>query len=449
MPSPEARRAALHLRLHVDGVTGAAELARALGVDGSTMRRLVAGDPRVLAIGQARARRYALRRVVRGVDAPIPVHALDADGRAHAVAALEPIEPRGFAVVFIDGRVETTDDLPYFLRDLCPAGFLGRAYARGVASRLGLPDDLARWTLDDHVRALVDDGADVPGGFVLGARALELALATPAPSPLARADRVEAYPRLAYRALMHGSPGASVGGEQPKFLTRRADPDVDVLVKFSPPVGDRVGRRVADLLVAEHLALELLAAHGYAAARSAIVTGGERVFLEVERFDRVGAHGRVGYVSLRALDADFGAAPTSWSGSLTAVAARWPALRALIPVAAELELFGHFIANTDMHLGNLALALDGLTPIALAPLYDMLPMAYAPRANDLVPIEPLAPRFEARWAASWTRALTLARAYWDVVAQHPEISAEFRAIARAHEPVLVGAAAVGSRLALR
>jgi hypothetical protein len=84
---------------------------------------------------------------------------------------------------------------------------------------------------------------------------------------------------------------------------------------------------VADLLVAEHLALELLAAHGYAAARSAIVTGGERVFLEVERFDRVGAHGRVGYVSLRALDADFGAAPTSWSGSLTAVAARWPAPR--------------------------------------------------------------------------------------------------------------------------
>lgn len=449
MSGPEARRAALYLRLQADGVTGAAALARALGVDGSTMRRLVAGDPRVLAIGQARARRYALRRVVRGVDAPIPVHTLDAEGRAHAVAALEPIEPRGFAVEFTDGRVETTDDLPCFLRDLCPAGFLGRAYARGAAARLGLPDDLTRWTLDDHVRALVDDGADGPGCFVLGARALERALTTPPAVPIPRADRAEAYPRLAARALELGPVESWAGGEQPKFLARRAEPDVDVLVKFSPPVGERVGRRVADLLVAEHLALELLAAHGYAAARSAILTVGERVFLEVERFDRVGAHGRVGCVSLRALDADFGAAPTHWSGSLAAIAARWPALRDAVPRAAELELFGHAIANTDMHLGNLSLALDGLTPVALAPVYDMLPMAYAPRANDLVPLEPVAPRFEARWAACFARVVALARAYWDAVATHPQISPEFQAIARAHDAPLAAAAGVGSRLAPR
>ncbi len=411
----------------------------------STAPRCAASSPATRGSSRSvrRARRYALRRVERGVDAPIPVHALDAEG-AHAVAALEPIEPRGFAVVFADGRVETTDDLPHFLRDACPGGFLGRAYARGAAARLGLPGDLARWTLDDHVRALVDDGADVPGCFVLGARARELALTAPAPIP--RADRAEAYPRLAARALALGPEGSSAGGEQPTFLARRGEPDVGVLVKFSPPVGERVGRRVADLLVAEHLALELLAAHGYAAARSAIVTGGERVFLEVERFDRVGAHGRVGCVSLHALDADFGAAPTGWSGSLAAVAARWPALRDVVPRAAELELFGHCIANTDMHLGNLPLALEGLTPAALAPVYDMLPMAYAPRANDLVPIEPLAPRFEARWAACFARVVALARTYWDAVATHPQISPELQAIARAHDAPL---AAVGARLAPR
>lgn len=71
----------------------------------------------------------------------------------------------------------------------------------------------------------------------------------------------------------------------------------------------RNATRWADLLIAEHTALTILHNAGIVAARSEPVrleqNGTTRQFLIVQRFDREGAGGRRGIVSLRMLDAEF------------------------------------------------------------------------------------------------------------------------------------------------
>ena len=83
-----------------------------------------------------------------------------------------------------------------------------------------------------------------------------------------------------------------------------ADGDSDlrhVIVKFSEPVDNHpAARRWADLLICEHLASEVLADEINASARSELVWSQGRLCLEVTRFDRSGAHGRRGCVTLAA-----------------------------------------------------------------------------------------------------------------------------------------------------
>ena len=57
---------------------------------------------------------------------------------------------------------------------------------------------------------------------------------------------------------------------------------------------------------------------------------------------------------------------------------------------ATLWHFGQLIANEDMHEGNLSFqpALPGEVGLRLAPVYDMLPMMYAPaRGVEIAPRE--------------------------------------------------------------
>src|SRR5690606_21128255 len=166
------------------------------------------------------------------------------------------------------------------------------------------------------------------------------------------------YVALARDQIAAGPAGSSARGEQPKFLATLQPQGTPMLVKFSPPLGTEVGRRWADLLVCEHLAHGVVAGAGLPAARSGLVITSERMFLEVERFDRT-PHGRQGFVSMRALDMELVGGLRSWSdtavelqrqGRIDAIAAR---------AISWLELFGHLIANTDMHGGNLAFLCDG------------------------------------------------------------------------------------------
>jgi hypothetical protein len=126
----------------------------------------------------------------------------------------------------------------------------------------------------------------------------------PAPLPV---DRATDYP-LWHAPPAPGLPGSSAGGEQPKFCayTERGH----VLVKFSAPDDNPVSERWRDLLLAEHLALSVLG------VETEVFDFGPQRFLEVPRFDRIGQLGRLGVLSLRALDAEF----------VGDVSAPWPSL---------------------------------------------------------------------------------------------------------------------------
>ncbi|MCX6938227.1 MAG: type II toxin-antitoxin system HipA family toxin YjjJ [Verrucomicrobia bacterium] len=455
-----ARRAiitlpALTLRLQAQGPQTALQLAAAAGVDRSQVSRtLAAANDAVVQIGAARRARYALRRPVRTIGARWPIFRIDDVGRAHEWGELEAFHG-GFRMTWaatasplwagafadVDGWV---DGCPFFVSDLRPQGFLGRALARRLSDSLLLPADPTRWSDDDTLVFLQTAGDDLPGNLVVGETPLRRALAQPdnAPDWVADSDRATRYPALAAESMQTGVPGSSAGGEQPKFLVYLqpaplAAPDVSppppqaVLVKFSQPLDTPSGRRWADLLAAESHALAILTAAGEAAGEARVLDAGGRRFLEVPRFDRVGAHGRRGVVSLGALHEALGTGPANtWVQAAETFAATGLIAPEALGAIRRRHAFGELIGNIDMHFGNLAFWLDDSAPFRLAPAYDMLPMLWAPTTGgEIVPrtFAPLPP--SPTHAADWSIAAHWAAAFWQRVAADPCISPEFAATA--------------------
>lgn len=251
-----------------------------------------------------------------------------------------------------------------------------------------------------------------------------------------------AYPALAEAALGQGVVGSSAAGEFPKFTAQRQRADgqtTHVIVKFSGADGSPAVRRWADLLVCEHLALETLVAHlDVPVAHSQIVQHAGRTFLEVERFDRHGAHGRSAVCSLASLNAALlGLAPGAWGRSANALQQKGWLDAAGVEQVALVWWFGQWIANNDMHEGNLSFQ-PGLK---MAPVYDMLPMLYAPLPGGEVPerrfqpVSPLPPE-----QAVATRARVAAQRFWARCANDQRISPGFRNICQANALALAGTA---------
>jgi len=423
----------------------APEIAEALGVSAPTAVRMLneaASD--VIAAGNARRRRYHARRALRGDVAPQPVVAIDRDGRAHAAGALSLVGRESSHWLPGDPSwpipAESVDGwwpgLPHPLVDMRPQGFMGREFARVHSGNLRLdPDpDPGNWSDDDVLTALTAIGADMSGNLIVGHRAFELwqRSTLAAPELIGPRSRGRRYAELAERALAGGSIGSSAGGEFPKFtaLRERADAATPhVIVKFSRAERSEAAQRWADLLVCEHLALETVQqVLGIPASRSEILRHAGRTFLEVERFDRHGVFGRSPLVSLEVVDAAFvGGASSLW----TDVARSLRGLRLLEDAAVAdidvLRWFGRLIANTDMHGGNLSFVPhDGR--FVPAPVYDMLPMKYAPFTGGEVPpvdFDPPLPAPTER--AAWLRAFDAALQLWRRAAGDDRIGDAFRA----------------------
>jgi len=431
------------------GVASARGLGDSLGISQPTVSRLLAqaGD-RVVRIGQARRSRYAVTRQVRGLGERWPLYRIDAAGHPQQLGELIALHGEGSLLQaerlpeWLRGEFDEGlfPGLPWFLDDMRPQGFLGRMFARAHAAELGLGDDILRWSNDDVLAALLLRGEDGPGQFVLGERALEKALSAPlAGVPVA--DRDLRYAELAARALSGPQAGSSAAGEQPKFTACVIDADGSprhVIVKFSEPVhANPIGRRWADLLIGEHVASHLLREQGIASARTELVWSGDRLCLESTRFDRIGAHGRRGVVSLAAWSDAYDGVRDSWPDTAIRMRARgWLADDAVDDVT-RLWWFGQLIANTDMHYGNLSCFLDDTLPLTLCPSYDMLPMQYRPGASGHLPTAPLQarpPRPDV--LAQWRQAAAWAADYWRRVGEHAQISTAFREIAAInHEQV--------------
>lgn len=402
-----------HIRLHLArGPAGARQLIETIGISQPTLSRTMSamgGD--VVRIGAARSIQYTLRDTRRGLY-DTPIYRVGADGRVKHLGVLVPVRPDGFVMQQADGETRHSNSLPWWLMDMRPQGFLGRSYASKHAEMLGLPASPSDWN-DAHVlRALMAHGQDAVGNLLLGDVARDRFLASPPPVPIAESVKRDAYARLGEQAVSGDIPGSSAGGEQPKFATFVETPDGPrhVLVKFTLPDTNPVTERWRDLLLAEHHALETLAASGVRAAHSCIIDHAGQRFLEIERFDRVGMTGRRGLFSLTSVEAEFvGDASARWPVITTRLAHDGHITRESADGAALLYAFGTLIGNTDMHNGNLSFTSEHGRPYTLAPAYDMLPMGFAPRSggglsNSLSPVNLHASVSN----AVWTQALGMA-----------------------------------------
>lgn len=402
------------------GIIPASELRDALGISPATLSRWVgeAGDA-VVRMGRGRATVYSRARRVDGLPWSLPVFRVDRRGKATRASRLVPLE-RG--ATWVDSAAaHLRAGLPPFVADMAPAGFLGRRFADWHAD-LALPQRLQDWNDDHRLRAVALRGDDCPGDLIVGQTSLQRFL----DSAVVQVEERD-YPRLAESSGLGGA-GSSAAGEQPKFTAFSSGRQV--LVKFTPGDGSPSDERWRDLLVCEALALETLTAHGIPAAHARIADVGTRRFLEVERFDRVGARGRVGVMSLGPIDDGLHGQRDSW----TLAAQRLLGDRMLSEpdarTIAVLDAFGRLIANGDRHFGNLCFFADGLAArpdLALAPVYDMVPMDLAPSAGVVPPARRPNVTPRAELIEVWAEAEVLAERFWTAVGSDRRISAAFRA----------------------
>jgi hypothetical protein len=443
--TPQITRENLAPLIRARGPISATELAAALRVNRTTIVRALAEfGNELLTIGATRSTRYLLRREIWMAGNRWPIYSIDDTGQARQWAELEALHDRRWRVVWTDAEPEWTphfrdreglwEGFPFFLGDVRPQGFLGRVIALQISRALPVPEDPRRWSDDDTLIYLQAASDGLPGSLVVGDECLRRALSQalfPKPTDwVVSSEREQRYPEIA-RLATTALAGTSVGGEQPKFLTSVREDGGGahpVLVKFSPPMDQAAGQRWADLLLCEFHAHEVLAGQGLASPGARILDAENRRFLEVPRFDRVGASGRRGLVSLEALHASVLAtvARRDWPTAIAELQSEGFVDSEAVTTVLRLHSFGELIGNTDMHFGNLSFLLTDKLPFRVAPSYDMLPMLWAPGLQGeivertFMPAPPL-PGARASWREAWIWAME----FWQRVAADPRLSADF------------------------
>lgn len=421
------------------GVIQSSDLQKEFGISQATASRLLRRtDLPLVRIGRGRSTRYSLLR--HPFTAPIPLYRIDPRGRPERIAILAPLVRGQYYVeaeaneaqFWLSGTQHGMfEDLPYYLGDMAPQGFLGREIARQLGTPY--PADPRRWSANQTFDYLLEtnNGADASGDLVLGDRALERAQRQP---PVIAANM---YSEMATAILAGNVGGSSAGGEHPKF-TAYTEHAGHVIVKFSPREDGSIATRWRDILIAEHLAAQTLREAGLPATASTIYEQDGRCFLEVSRFDRAGVHGRLPMLSLKQLDAEFVGHGSDWVGVMHSLAEQGLVDQASYERTLQYQWFGQWIGNTDMHLGNLSLAPQpGSRQFRLLPAYDMAPMRFAPERGEIPPLTlPRPPVRLPRYAGLWEEMRQLAASYWTGVCQDPRISDDFRRIAlRCLEPM--------------
>lgn len=432
----------LVLTLREHGRVPAAQLLAEMAVSRPTLMRAVrAAGPSVLAIGRARRSSYAARRLLRGSEAPLPVFRVDQRGGSEHVGQLHLAHPDGCVLEYrtpfewpLDADMHDGwfEGIPYPMQDLRPEGFLGRAFARENAALLQVREDPRTWSDDDTLYALSLLGADLGGNFILGEPAYRLWLEQ-LQHPLERvtdAQLEQAYPTRAQHAMQLGVAGSSAGGEFPKFTTvRELDGEpAHVIVKFSGSDESPGTRRWSDLLVCEHLAASCIPhLPGLVASSSSIHKAGGRTFLEVVRFDRHGARGRSALCSWAAVNNNWiGLGGRPWTEGAAHLLDRGLIDTGTRDAIERLWHFGQLIGNTDMHDGNLSFV-PNAPGLRLAPVYDMLPMLYAPQRGVELPERNFSPRLPLPAERThWQQAAQAAIDFWRRASNDKRISDDFR-----------------------
>ncbi len=395
-------------------------------------RQLKSMSGKIIKLQNGRSPRYAATRNEFGGNDKLPLSIVDAHGNTVLAAYIRPLVHGGFFVepaagmpplLLGENRIGLYDDLPYFLFDLSPQGFLGRKIAEEMATQSDdFPTDPQRWNTNHIGRYLVSNGDDLPGNFKFG----EQALLRVRRKPSFISD--EDYPGLADSVMSGVIPGSSAGGEQPKFTAFSNNSSSHVIVKFSPKGDSEVARRWRDILITEYHASEAIQGQDFPAAETRLIEMDGRLFLESQRFDRSGEYGRMSMISLQSVDSEFTGLGSSWPKVLDALHRKELVSWQHVFDAEWLWCFGRLINNTDMHLGNLSLAIDG-NVFRLLPLYDMCSMGFAPKSGGEIPPYNFAPSEPKRVNIdedTFDSIKIMAADFWERVAEDVRISDEFK-----------------------
>ena len=424
------------------GVATSAEIQRALGLSQpSVSRALAAMGDAIVRIGQRRAARYGLPLDIPGIGSTWPVFAVSETGEPELLGRLTSLYRDQY---WFDAkqaaRSEVTDGLPFFLQDLRPQGFIGRTVPKRYPE-LGLPERITDWKDSDVLTYLVRRGDDGIGNILVGDESLQrfLKQARTLIQAIDVANRHIDYLSLANAAIEGDIAGSSAGGEHPKFtcLLTKEGISKHVLVKFSPAGADPISQRWFDLLVSEHLAISALRIAGITSTSTDLFPGDGQVFLESERFDRTGVIGSRGVVSLAAIDAYLIGKRESWISAARSLRSLQRISNDDVERIRRVATFGRLIGNTDMHFGNLSFYLTFEGPFILSPIYDMLPMMYAPTvANAISNRELELPLPNAESLDIWRDMTKIAKGFWESVGSHELISRGFKAIANRNAEIV-------------
>jgi hypothetical protein len=376
-----------------------------------------------------------------GADDCLPLYEVDAHGKNVAVAYLRPLAHGGFFVEALTGIPPVLlgengdglyEDLPYFLDDLRPQGFLGRQIAEEMSAQSDdFPPDPRYWNANHVGRYLVSNGDDLPGNFKFGQQAHLRVRRKPV--GVSSND----YPGLADSVMDGIIPGSSAGGEQPKFTAFCKDHASHVIVKFSPPGNDAIARRIKDILITEYHAVEAIHQRDFPAAETRLLEIDDRLFLESQRFDRNGEYGRMSMISLQSVDAEFTGLGTNWLRVIEALYERKLVSGQHVFDAEFLWCFGRLINNTDMHLGNLSLRIDGGV-FRLLPVYDMCSMGFAPKGGEVPPYAFTLPDISGTCLGEDTLLAVkeMAHGFWDALKNDSRISDELREFLERGNPLV-------------
>jgi hypothetical protein len=443
----------LELLLSQQGPISAPELAAEMGVDATTVTRAIGRmGERVASIGATRRTRYLLRKPILREESKFGIFRIAPDGQAALWGELECFHG-GWRFQWVGSPPRWADrfhdadglwrEMPFFLTDVTPQGFLGRGIASKLAQGCDVPSDPSLWADAHRLLYLQGFGDDVPGDLVVGEAALRRAISR----RLDSSDElrfpphmaIQKYPGFVETLVPHPPPGPPLSGEQPKFAVILQDPGEvrPMIVKFSPPVAQPAGRRWADLLTMESHAHKLLARAGLGRDGTRIIDAGGRRFLEIPRFDRSPEGGRMPSVSLFSLHrAATGRTEGDWvSRALDLEKAGLIDAATLVRIR-KLHAFAELVGSSDRGAGNLSFHWDD-EGFQLAPAYDILPMHWAPGPQGELAERRFSPELPAPASReAWLEMLPLAREFWSAVIADQRISRDFAATARAAGEVL-------------
>lgn len=420
-------------KLLATGQLNATDACKRLSISQSTFSRTIEHlKEEVLVVGCASKTLYALKRIIPQIGLNVKIYAIDDNGSTSVLGTLHAIYPNGF--YFEDSANEVGqffDDFPYFMDDLRPNGFLGRLIPY-IHPDLNLPKNINYWSVNDSLEYLSLYGYDLIGNLIIGDNAFRLYLdkARNVQEYVPINKRIDEYPKKAIEILQYGDPGSSAGGEQPKFPVVIGLDLTPALVKYSPKIESNIGQRWADLLICEHISLEVLKKCGQKAAKSDLIFSNDQVFLETLRFDRIGIRGRRGIISLGALDNEFIGGRKSWTESAEELFKQHLINKEVYDAIRWREIFGNLIGNTDMHLTNISFFFQMPKILGLAPVYDMLPMLYAPQNNQIIERIFNPPLPNTTDSDIWYDVLKAGMEFWKTVSVDTRISSEFRKIAK-------------------